>query len=466
MKRFGIAGMLIMALVFGLLSGCKKRKSVAITPRAPAATTPYQSADPADLSEYIRTVLKISQENTVASEEKLAELLKAKPQLVALIQVAGANARDIQSRTLLAEAYFKAGLHRHAFQLYQEIKTIAPQDPIADLGLAKIWNEWGDYALASQHAEAALRLAPDSVKGLELLGKIKLQTNDLDGAISSFLSAIQLAPDNGSLYANAGYVYLARGDFQPARYYLERAVNLEPFLPEAQNNLGITLGHLGDYPNALRAFTIANGRVAGLNNLGVVYMEQRQWADACKAFRQALAIDPTYQKARKNLIEAEKRIPSPTVIELKPFSETSSGIVHLKPSTSQTIASGQFKQGVQVIGEKVETRAKPKPLALSGSTNRVSIAFHDAVARLKNRRYAEALEMFNWLLRQYSEPETVSVCQYWIGECYWGLGDKAKARLAFSRVVAYGNATKRRDALLMLKRIANAERLVTKTAKG
>jgi TolA-binding protein len=196
-------------------------------------------------------------------------------------------------------------------------------------------------------------------------------------------------------------------------------------------------------------------------------MEQRRWKDASKAFQQALAIDPKHQKARKNLIEAEKRMPLPTVIELKPFESNQKEVMNLKPNqTANRVTSPTISKGIEVIGGSVDIGRKPVNSLNQNKAKRISEAFNDALARLKNRRYSEALDMFQWLLKQPANVDTLSVCEYWIGECYLGMGNLPKARTAFSRVISYGDFAKRRDAILMLKRIASAERTVTKSAKG
>jgi Tfp pilus assembly protein PilF len=192
------------------------------------------------------------------------------------------------------------GLLPYAFQMYQEIQSIKPNDARAELGVARVWDRWGDYGLAYQHAERAVLLEPKSAEALEALGRVHLHRNQIDQALSAFLSAVEIKPDSAPLLSNTGYVFLKRGDLKQARVYLEQAVAIDDSLVEAHNNLGIALARLGEPNSALREFMAVNDPAAAFNNLGVVYLEQKQYTSARDAFRRALALDPGHKKARVN----------------------------------------------------------------------------------------------------------------------------------------------------------------------
>ena len=181
------------------------------------------------LSDFVRSVLKLSQENTVAAADAVKRLHERRSDLAALSTRATANPADVEARRVLAEAYMDEGLLPYAFQMYREIQSTKPNDWKAEAGVALVWDKWGDYALAKQHAERAVFLEPGSVRALELLGSVLLHRNELDAALSAFLSAIQIKPQDSSLLNNAGYIFLKRGDLLQARLYLEQAVAIERF---------------------------------------------------------------------------------------------------------------------------------------------------------------------------------------------------------------------------------------------
>lgn len=415
---------------------------------APAGTVSAVTATPGSLSDYVRAVLKISQENTTAAEQALKQLHERRPELAELARRARASAADLESRRSLAEAYMEAGLLPFAFQMYQEIQTARPTDAGAEIGIASIWDRWGDYGLASQHAEQAVLLEPTSAKALEALGRIRLHRNELDQALSAFLSALRSEPMNATLLTNAGYVLLKRGDSLQARLYLEEAVKLDNSSVEAHNNLGIALARLGDTDRALREFMAVSDAPTAFNNLGAVLLDQKKWAEARGAFRRALAIDPSYDKAKSNLAEAENHMPRPAVIDLPP---TRNGGAIAVESPRNTVNKPVARQ----VERTVTTR-----------DSRLQAAYADARARFRANRLREAIGIFEWLVAQEPSDEIASNCQYLIGEGYFRLGDFNHARIAFRRVIQYGNSPRRSDALVMLRRATEKQRLSKRVAKA
>ena len=299
--------------------------------------------------------------------------------------------------------------------------------------------------LAYQHAERAVLLDPKSADALETLGRVHLHRNQIDQALSAFLSALDLRPQSGPLLTNTGYLYLKRGDLLQARLYLERAVAVDGSQVEARNNLGIVLARLGDPNSALREFMAVNDPAAAFNNLGVVYMDQKRFSDARAAFRRALALDPGHKKAQANLIEAEARVPRPTIINLPPFKDKTE-IAAVRPAPRDPAA----------------VRAE-QSASVSKRESRISVAYQDGLTRFRQRRYREALDIFQWLLEQYPTDIQASNCEYWIGESYFGLGEYRNAYAAFKRVTSYNGSTKRNDALTMMKRAAVKQRQTGRT---
>jgi len=404
------------------------------------------TGSPTALSNFIQATLRISQENTAAAEDSLKQLLKRRPYLAELSARAAANGNDIDSRRQLADVYMEEGLLPYAFQMYQEIQSIKPGDSLAEVGVARVWDRWGDFNLAYQHAERAVLLDPKSAEALEALGRVHLHRNEIDQALSAFLSAVEIKPKNATLLSNTGYVFLKRGDLMQARTYLERAIASDNSLVEAHNNLGIVLARMGEPDHALSEFLAVNEPAAAFNNLGVVYMDQKRWTEARDVFKRAVLLDPTYKKAQANMVEAEAHVPRPTVINLPAFKDSSVALAAKNPAPGKTAV----------------TRTEAKA-SVTRRESRISTAYRDAFDRFRQRHYQEAIDIFEWLLEQYPTDAFASNCQYWIGESYFGLQEYKKAYAAFKRVTEYAGSAKRIDALTMMKRAAVKQRLGDRT---
>lgn len=68
------------------------------------------------------------------------------------------------------------------------------------------------------------------------------------------------------------------------------------------------------------------------------------------------------------------------------------------------------------------------------------------------RQYDRALAQFTQLLETAPEDELADNAQFWIGECYYGLGKYRQALTAFTKVFVYAKTEKADDAQLKIGR--------------
>jgi Flp pilus assembly protein TadD len=273
------------------------------------------------LSGSIRTFFRLS--NSASEEEAIKLLHERRPDLGEPPPLDGNDAPDLARELELADAYMAEGLDAPAFRLYEELRFRGVTDARMELGLAQVLHRYSDPS-ALEHVERAVELDPESVAAWELLGRIYLQANRREDALAAWYTACRLDPDNATLLTNIGYSFVLAGDWASARTYLEGAVRIDSPLVQAQNNLGIALARLGDDDGALHAFRAVNPPAAAYNNLGVVYLAQGRKAAAATAFSDAVAIDPSYSLARRNLADLTVGQPWATVVNLVPF-ETTNG---------------------------------------------------------------------------------------------------------------------------------------------
>lgn len=105
----------------------------------------------------------------------------------------------------------------------------------------------------------------------------------------------------------------------------------------------------------------------------------------------------------------------------------------------------------------IEGRANlpaPRNVRYSGQLSEPSPQFksryQDALNQFKARSYTAAVSSFSELL--LSEPNVTlsDNCQYWIGECYYGLANYNQAITEFEKVLSFPNSNKSDDAQLKL----------------
>jgi tetratricopeptide (TPR) repeat protein len=91
-------------------------------------------------------------------------------------------------------------------------------------------------------------------------------------------------------------VYLDMSDFNQAKKYFTRASKADKKYSSAVNNLGMVWYQQKNYRKAIReyrrAIAIAPGQAGTYANLGYAYYKMKKYVEAAAQFRQALQIDP------------------------------------------------------------------------------------------------------------------------------------------------------------------------------
>ena len=77
-------------------------------------------------------------------------------------------------------------------------------------------------------------------------------------------------------------------------------------------------------------------------------------------------------------------------------------------------------------------------------------AYRKALEKFNQRDYKKAITMFQALIERSMTNAVSDNCQYWIGECYYGLRDYQKAVIEFEKVFSFSNTNKDDDAQLKL----------------
>jgi adenylate cyclase len=115
--------------------------------------------------------------------------------------------------------------------------------------------------------------------------------------------AIAIDPDNGQAYSTLAWNYdNYAGDYATAAGYYQKALALAPNDDKVLNGVATLLQTLGRYDEAVTIYTKLTERdpvnPTPYNNLGVVYINTRDFGAATRAFDKALALSPDMLLAR------------------------------------------------------------------------------------------------------------------------------------------------------------------------
>ena len=164
----------------------------------------------------------------------------------------------------------------------------------------------GQYDKARQVYEAALRQRPGDPLVLHRLGVVADMQKKHGEAEAFFLQALEQKPRDAVLLGDLGYCYYLQGKLDKAHAALAKAVALAPDVARHRNNLGLVLGHMKDYDGALEQFAAVGSEADAYYNLAFVFAAQDLNDEAKGCFQEALAADPSHQRAKVALASFEE----------------------------------------------------------------------------------------------------------------------------------------------------------------
>jgi tetratricopeptide (TPR) repeat protein len=150
--------------------------------------------------------------------------------------------------------------------------------------------------LAEVEIRAGLKLAPQSLEGLNLLGMALEEQKDFAGAVEAFCQALKIDPQSTETQLKLTETYLGAGQ-------KEKGLELARSLSEQAKNdvrphftLAVLLARLGEYKAAIHEFETADALQPGtfeiLHNLGQAYLKSGDNAKALGILDRALKLSP------------------------------------------------------------------------------------------------------------------------------------------------------------------------------
>jgi len=205
---------------------------------------------------------------------------------------------------------------------------------------------------------------------------------------------------------------------------------------------------------------LINPRSVIVGSLGVILCS---FCIGCGGTRQATASDDTFFKPLKSV----NRPPAST--------SSGSGAAAVAPSWSaradsllQTMCSQQqrldaiaahlqlleaSRRGAPGDSSRGVKKAPVQPLKPSPQREQPSdVTYGDALRLYQTRRYQEAIDAFEELLRRGVQEELQDNCHFWIGASHFSLKQFELALESLKRVVEWKGSNKREDAYYMLGR--------------
>jgi predicted CXXCH cytochrome family protein len=189
-------------------------------------------------------------------------------------------------------------------RLEKRIALLQPQQAEFYFELANAYSKTGQNEKAFRWYEHALRLKPGNLPARLNYAAALTASDRLTDAVKVLEGAQGRVRQDSAVLNALGSAYLGVGRIGEAITALQRALAVDPDLPEVYVNLGTALSRKGEQASAMDAMRVAirlaPDFAAAHNNLANILSEAGDFQQAQQSFQEALRINPGYAEARYN----------------------------------------------------------------------------------------------------------------------------------------------------------------------
>jgi len=285
-----------------LLAGCGGGRAVKLPAPPPAAESSTEAAarPPADtLATFMAKVRKLSEEARPA--RAVAPTVEGtNPRLAAAVAAAALSPSPEHLR-VAAQEYARMGITDRAHEYLAKWIAVAPRDAAAHDALARLWRDSGLPHLGLGDAYRAIHYAPLSPITHNTLGTILHAIGNRKAARLEYERALQLDPSASYALTNVCYGHILDGAGRQAATACRAALDLDPRLAGARNNLALAQAMTGDLEGARLTFSDGPEPADAHYNIGIVHLARRDYARAAQAFELARTTRPSMALATARL---------------------------------------------------------------------------------------------------------------------------------------------------------------------
>jgi len=208
---------------------------------------------------------------------------------------------NIEGLLKLGEVLFL--LRRYSEALLTVNKALRQDEQLAQAYFLKgyVYKETGDTTNALSSFQTALEVQPEFYEAYIELGTINSYLKN-PIAIEYFNSALEIRPKSAEALYNKGMYYQTMNDFEEAEKTYYQLLKADPNNVLAYYNLGfLFLTEYLSFDTAAAYFdsaaTVRPDYIQAIYNRGLAYEEMGLFGEAENSYREALTIDPQYDRA-------------------------------------------------------------------------------------------------------------------------------------------------------------------------
>lgn len=223
---------------------------------------------------------------------------------------------DTNGHQVLGVAYLQQSDIDDAMREFRTALVAEPNNAQLHYNLGLALKLKDDLPGAVKELEEAQRLDPNSPDPPYTLGILYMQTGRFDDAVKNLSQVLALRPNNGDGWAILGSVYRQQGKNDEAAAALRKAIALLPNQPGPHITLASVLQEQGKKDEAaaerrqaadLTRVAVNRQRAQFALNAANASLQRGQVADAVSRYQEAIASDPTFAEAHRQLSLAYDR---------------------------------------------------------------------------------------------------------------------------------------------------------------
>jgi tetratricopeptide (TPR) repeat protein len=300
----------------------------------------------------------------------------------------------IDAAIQLAVRHFQAGRWAEGAAVCREILAVEPGHAAALhlMGLAE--GNAGNLNDAIELVRKAIASNPYVPEYHSNLSKLLYDQSRIGESIAEARAAIQLLPGISAAWVNLGRGLHRNGKLSEAASAFVEAARLEPGVPEFQRLAGNELLSAGQMQRAVQYFRrLAQISEAEQNggahyDLGVALAANMQWDEAIAAYRQAVELNPSDERAWNNLGNTYKRAG-----RLTEAVDALREAIRLKPDWGEAHCN---LGGALVSQGEIESAAEVFGVALEKSPEHPVIHYNHGVLLLLRGDYERGWSEYEW----------------------------------------------------------------------
>lgn len=244
---------------------------------------------------YLNAVLEANDGNSQLARSHLEKSIARNPQYA-------------ESQKALGEILAKLDDLPGAKEHFEMAIALGDTQPDVQYDLARVLQKMGDTEHASERLKIYQQLKGKQSARTQAAGKAEegdqaMAAGNPALAVSLFRDALTSDPDEPLLSYKLSQALDKTSDLAGEKAALQRALDLNPNLAEAQNQMGYLAVHAGDTAIAESYFRAAvrasPSYVVAWVNLAATLASEARWQDAKRAVDRALQIDPDNSGARQ-----------------------------------------------------------------------------------------------------------------------------------------------------------------------